>query len=771
MAIRIVCALAAVAGAVLSGAPENSPEAVIRTFGNFPYGGGPHSALARDPQGNFYGTASAGGNTNLGVVFKLDTSGNYTVLHSFVGGTDGSKPFAPITIGPAGSLFGTTPSGGAHNRGVVYELDSSGNETVLYAFTGGSDGGDPQSGVFADLKGNLYGTTASGGADDLGVVYKLSPQGQETVLFSFTGGYTGAHPAAGVVQDSAGNLYGTTVSGGTPTRLAPEGCGLVYEIDPSGQETVLYTFSCGNDGAVPTGGVILDPSHNLYGTTKQGGVGYGVIYKLAPSGKQTVLYNFTGGSEGGGPVSGVTRDESGNLYGATEWAASTVGTVYELDTSGSLHVLATLQVFQGNVSPPYAIPVPTLDESGNIYGAAPYNSPGGILYKIDAQGQQTTLYDFAPAPGGTTPWAGLARDASGDLFGTTADGGTSNAGVVFKIDAAGNETVLHSFTVTDGANPMAGVVLDSAGNLFGTTSIGGAYGCGTVFELDPAGYVTVLHSFAGGDDGCNPYAGVTLDANGNLYGTTKFGGGTQRDCFTNTCGTVYKVTASGNETVLYSFTGGTDGAWPEGGVVLDAGGNLYGTTGGGGPDVGGVVFKLDPSGKETVLYAFTEEGNGGGGPTGAYPSGNLALDSNGNVYGTAWAGGTTSSECQGYGCGVVFQIGASGQYTMLYSFTGGAGGGMPNGIVRDPAGNLYGTTQYGGRPESTCPEGLSEGCGVVFKVDPSGTETVLYRFTGGADGAYPYAGVTIDPAGYLSGTTQAGGLPGGGVVFMLTLHQ
>jgi len=366
-------------------------------------------------------------------------------------------------------------------------------------------------------------------------------------------------------------------------------------------------------------------------------------------------------------------------------------------------------------------------------------------------------------PKGAYPDAGVIRDSAGNLYGTTVGGGTG-FGVVYKVDTSGHEKVLHSFTGgTDGASPFAGVIRDSAGNLYGTTFEGGTIvicppdifspgGCGVVYKVDTAGQETVLYAFTGGADGTGPGTGVIRDSSGNLYGTAGGGAGN--------AGVVYKLDTAGQYTVLYSFTGGADGSGPSA-VIRDWAGNLYGTTFQGGIPGGcqqygglgcGVVFKLDAAGQYTVLYAFT------GGADGGLAGGGVIPDPAGNLYGTTGIGGDMS--CGISGCGVVFKLDTAGQETALYSFTGGADGGFPNAVIRDPAGNLYGTTYEGG----------TAGQGVVFKLDAAGQETVLYTFTGLADGCAPLAGVIRDPAGKLYGTASACGAAGLGVVYKLDPH-
>ncbi len=293
---------------------------------------------------------------------------------------------------------------------------------------------------------------------------------------------------------------------------------------------------------------------------------------------------------------------------------------------------------------------------------------------------------------------------------------------------AQNEVVLHSFELPPkGANPSSGVVRDKSGNFYGTTSAGGQYNQGVTYKLSASGRVTVLYNFTGGADGGNPEAGVVLDSAGNLYGVCASGG--------SGGGLVYKLDNAGDETVLHRF-GETinDGDSPQSGVVLDTEGNLYGTTFYGGAFGAGTVYKLTSSGEETVLHTFTGGADGGGGTYGGGPAG-LIIDAAGNLYGTTGLGGSGSS-------GVVFEISAAGQETVLYNFTGGADGGYPNGVIRDPEGTLYGVADGGGT-----------GYGVVFKISRSGKETVLYSFTGGSDGFEPQGGLVRDASGNLYGTT------------------
>ena len=351
-----------------------------------------------------------------------------------------------------------------------------------------------------------------------------------------------------------------------------------------------------------------------------------------------LLYSFTGGSDGGYPLGGLLFDKEGNLYGTTGGGGA-----------------------QGYCTGGYGC---------------------GTVFKLTPSGAETVVYSFTGSPDGNGPWAGLVFGNGGDLYGTTYEGGTSGncdggCGTVFRVTPAGKEKVLHSFTDNpNGAGPRAGLVVGGKGNMYGTTTGGGDYPSGgTVFKVTSSGEYKVLHRFVDGHAGS--YAGLTLDDRDNLYGTFAGAG--------DDYGTVFRETTSGEEKVLYRFQGPLhkDGYLPMAGLSLDARGNLYGTTVYGGPGGYGTVFKLTPSGKESVLYSFTNNADGGN------PQAGLVRDAHGNLYGTTVWGGT-------YGCGTVFKVTPSGKETVLYSFADDGDGASPMaGLIFDDKGNLYGTTAGG----------------------------------------------------------------------------
>jgi hypothetical protein len=440
----------------------------------------------------------------------------------------------------------------------------------------------------------------------LGLSSVAAASWKEKVLYSFQGGTDGATPAGGVVFDKAGNLYGTTQQGGAPSCAPISFCGTVFQLAPPAQkggawtETVLHVFAGvkgNNDGATPAGGLVIDAFGNLYGTTAYGGSG------------GCVLVGVKGGC----------------------------GTVFEL--------------------------------------SPPKTKGGAWAYKI--------LYSFLSGKDGYFPWGDLVFDGAGNLYGATQFGGGFGScdspfyqfcGTVFEVSAPKieggrwKEKVLYAFkSGKDGANPNGGLVFDGKGAIYGTTSWGGSttncvdggfVGCGTAFKLTRPGKSggtwseEVLHRFKGGSgDGRGPSSGLIFDPSGDLYGTTQSGGKLQ-------VGVIFRIAAVNGtrrwaETISYSFKGGTQGWVPDGGLILDALGYLYGTTNVATTQIQGTAFKLKPP-KQGHPSSFTTVYGFKGSPDGAQPAESLRFDKAGDLYGITQAGGTAQA-CQG-GCGTVFEL-------------------------------------------------------------------------------------------------------------------
>jgi len=414
----------------------------------------------------------------------------FTVLHTFTG-PDGASPYGSLISDYQGNIYGTTIGGGDTTDvpcanspfglgcGVVYKLDHHGNESVLYQFTGQSDGAYPATELLLDEAGNLYGTARGGGnanpacvfINGCGVVFKLDRHANESVLYAFNGGADGLGAASGLVRDQLGNLFGTTIAGGSSnpacTGDGPPGtCGVIYKLDPKGNETVLHTFTGSTDGYAPYGSLLLDWQGDLFGIASNGG------------------------------------DISSSFCGTTVPAlagALGCGTVFKIDRTGNFSILHT---FEGKDGGPFPDGWLATDYAGNIYGitgnggsaVSSTNLGNGTIFKIDRQGNESVLYNFAGGAQGFTSFGSVIRDNLGNLYGATFFGGDTTdpacsavggCGVVFRLDPWGRYTVLHTFKGPDGANPWADLYMDQRGDIYGTTTAGGdpTCNCGTVFKI------------------------------------------------------------------------------------------------------------------------------------------------------------------------------------------------------------------------------------------------------------------------------------------------
>ena len=375
------------------------------------------------------------------------------------------------------------------------------SESPIYSFTGGLDGADPASQLIFDVAGNAYGTTVTGGSSSCGTVFELTPSGgghwQQTVLHSFNCFDEGKNPYGGVTMDAQGNLYGTTVAGGSNGVCSGDGCGVVFKLTHSGgswSETVLYSFGDSPDAAGPGGAVVFDSAGDLLGTSPDGGAfAEGTIYELSQSNghwTERVIHDFTGGADGGiGSLGPLLADAFGNFYGVTELGGTAgFGTVFKL--------------------------APASEGAWNF----------------------STVYTFQGQPDAAFPYGGLVADPHGNLYGTTYYGGANGAGAVFRVGpGAGtgpwHSAVLYSFQGNaDGGNPTSTLIFNPAGKLYGTTSAGGDAGCdcGVIFSLTPVSNnrwrEAVLHTFGTHPDGAFSYYGLAPDGAGNYLGTTAAGG-------------------------------------------------------------------------------------------------------------------------------------------------------------------------------------------------------------------------------------------------------
>jgi uncharacterized repeat protein (TIGR03803 family) len=369
-----------------------------------------------------------------------------TTLHNFAGQpNDGNNPYAGLVQGTDGNFYGTTRTGGTNNKGTVFRMTPSGTVTILHSF-GGNDGQDPTGGLIQASDGNFYGTTSIGGSGGGGgTVFKITSGGTLTTLVTFNGQGGPEFPYSGLIQGSDGNFYGTTPQGGTNY-----GNGTVYKITPSGAVTTLYSFACsGSSGCRPSGGLVRGRDGNFYGTTSQGGSGSnntGSVFKITSSGNVTTLHNFCYScGDGYDSYATLIQATDGDLYGTTN--------------------------------------------GGGAHG-------DGTVFKITTSGTLTTLYSFCPngrpCVDGAGPEAGLVQGSDGNFYGTTYVGGTNSVGTIFQITPSGTLTTLHTFNGGDGGGPEDALIQANDGNFYGTTSTGGSTGDGTVFKLQLVYYTLTV---------------------------------------------------------------------------------------------------------------------------------------------------------------------------------------------------------------------------------------------------------------------------------------
>jgi uncharacterized repeat protein (TIGR03803 family) len=375
----------------------------------------------------------------------------------------------PITVSCTVTNGAGTVSGA--NVTNVTVTCTPGTESVLYSFalTGGDAGYPYYGNSLLASDGSFYGMTYYAGANGDGAVFKITPAGAETVLYSFTGGADGYYPYGTLVQGTDGNFYGMTNGGGTHAE------GTVFKITPAGAETVLYSFAGGADGSEPYGSLVQGTDGNFYGMTEAGGTNYeGTVFKITPAGVETVLWSFGSGTDGEEPYGSLVQGTDGNFYGMTK----------EGGTNGE-----------------------------------------GTVFKITGAGAETVLWSFGGGTDGREPYGSLLQGTDGNFYGTTSEGGTNNAGTVFKITPAGVETVLWSFgSGTDSNTPYGSLVQGTDGNFYGMTYEGGVNSYGTIFKITPSGTETMLWSFGAGSDGNEPYGDLTFGPDGTLYGLTYEGG-------------------------------------------------------------------------------------------------------------------------------------------------------------------------------------------------------------------------------------------------------
>jgi uncharacterized repeat protein (TIGR03803 family) len=690
----------------------------LHQFLGQPSDGGQSVASLAESGGVLYGTTASGGSAKGGTAFKLNRDGSgYAVLHNF-GATaeDGKDLQAGILVGSDGKLYGGTRLGGTFGAGTLYKMDSDGsNYSVFYNFSGSSDGQQAR-GTLIEVANRLYGTTSNAGDGGAGTVFAVNKDGSDfAVLHTFGGGpVDGANSWSGLMHGADGALYGTTIAGGS------SGKGIIFKIntDGSGYEVIRH-FGGANDGQEPWAGVLEGADGKLYGAANTGGLHMnGVVFRLNKDGSNyEILHHFDGGiGEGYRPQGTLVRSADGAVYGTTrEGGIDNSGIVYKLQPDGS--AFTTLHDFSGCGGDGMRSSSALLAASdGYFYGTTLQGgaSEYGVIFKMRPDGSNyQLLHSFRANPeDGINPYEGLSEGPDGMLYGSTRfGGGPDDAGTIFKInkDGSGYE-VIHRFTKTLGTAywPAGEILVGSDGKLYSRSLAGGQSDVATVFRLNRDGSnFEIVHE--GSLDGGNEfyaYGGLIEASDGRVYGNS-IGDGDQGG------GAVFGMNKDGsNFKILHAFTTtGTDGKYPEGGVVEGSDGVLYGTTSSGGDFDWGALFKINKDGSGyTILHSF-KAGNGAA----YYPVANLHEGPGGTLFGVTYFGGSDES-------GTIYTFNpAGGGVTILHSFVDAQlAGGNPNAtLIRGPDGGIYGTAVFLGQ----------YGCGSIFRIAPI-TATVTKEAAG-----------------------------------------
>jgi uncharacterized repeat protein (TIGR03803 family) len=723
----------------------------LRSFGfgdsscEYPQG---RAILASD--GHLYVTTLYGGTHTDGGLFRVHTDGSGPeLIHSFAGTLeDGARPMTGVIEASDGWLYGTTWTGGANAKGIIFKVQKSGaGYTILRAF-GAESAGQPPRELFEAADGRLYGTTFDGGDYGVGVVYRIAKDGSAFQVIKHFGSITndGANPRAGVMQASDGRLYGTTANGG------PSANGTVFSLWPDGSDyRLIVNFATAIEGRGPYGTVCESRHGVLYGTTYAGGTGgRGAIYRVNKDGTGYVRLASFGAfsSSPGFPDGTLVQGQDGFLYGMNSLGGQAGGgSVFRFTTNATLgfSTIKHLGVNPADGARPNAGVVQGPD--GTLYGTTAYGGTAGrgAVFRIqpDGSGYATLLSCQFSGGDGQLAEAPMIRGSDGMLYGTCSYGGTYGIGTVFRVgDNGSNYAVLHSFVSdTDGASPYGPVVEGGDGRLYGTTVYSGGVGSGAgiIFALnkDGSGY-TILHRFGSVvSDGASPWTGLIEASDGRLYGVTPNAGQYSQ-------GTVFRIEKSGaNYANLFHFTNTAGAAQsPRAELLEGPDGALYGTTLFGGSFGRGTIFRIQKDGTgHEVLHHFT----------GAGPKAPLYLASDGCLYGTTYS--------ESAGGEFVYKITPAGSsFAILHTFSGLHGSNIYAGVIEGPDGALYGTAQRGGAADG----------GTAYRLMRDGSQFSVLRAFSAADfnGTMLSAGlVQSGPA--LYGVAALGGEHRSGTIFKI----
>lgn len=567
---------------------------VIKNFAFTADGSNPHGSLVLAKDGNFYGITYGGGSNGVGTIFKLTSAGVYSVIHNMTSATDGGTSYAGLTQGSDGNLYGTAYSGGKNNYGTIFKVTTGGTLTVLRHLSSATDGANPHSTLIQAKDGSFYGTCYGGGQFGNGTIFKVTASGNYSVVKNFNAGVDGGYPYSGLMQNSDGNFYGITRSGGSKSG------GTIYKLTTGNVYTVIHPIDYANEGTTSSSVLVKGNDGSLYAMTSLGGIfNYGTIFKATTTGAFTKIADFNGATLGNAPYSSFIKGNDSAYYcTTTNGGAYNYGTIVKI-CGGRATVLHSFNkstdggMPQGNL---------LLASNGNFYGMTSNGGANGLgtIFKITSGGAYTVLHNFSGASDGSSPHGGLIQAKDGLLYGMTTAGGANNSGTIFKINLTGTFTLIKSFVfATDGGAPTGNLVQASDNNFYGMTS-----NSGHIFKLTTAGVYTNIHTFNSSVDGYNAFGSLIQAADGNLYGTCSDGG-------QKSAGTIFQITLSGTFKVLRVLDATVDGRMPKGSLVQGADKLLYGITSIGGTYNAGTIFKISTTGTYTVLHHMNMATDGG----------------------------------------------------------------------------------------------------------------------------------------------------------------
>jgi uncharacterized repeat protein (TIGR03803 family) len=762
------------AGAVLAFIPVTAPGAVLDTlysFADTDPGFNPYAGLVQANDSSFYGTALEGGVNGDGTVFRMTTNGIVSLVHAFKYSTDGAMPYAALTQGTNGSLYGVNYVGGKYGSGTLFRMTTNGATTILASLDYTSGGGYPVAGMVEGRDGSFYGPTLQGGLSDYGTLFRVTSANAASTLRSFNGD-NGAYCSSLLLQAADGSFYGAAENGGTNG-----GWGTVFRTTSAGVITPLVSFSYVN-GGIPVAGLVQDTDGTFYGTTYYGGTnGAGSVFKMAADGALTSLYAFSGGTDGGNPFGGLLLSRDGNLYGTTESGGTYgYGTIFRISPGGALVTLAHFDDYQG--ANPEGVLVQGAD--GNLYGTTANGGQAGegAIFRLSInaslqitrqpQPQLAFLGDtvcFSVATFGSLPvsyqWRknGINLTDAGSLSGSNTR--TLQLTNITIADAANYSVVVSNASgAVTSASARLEVIVSPPYIVSGPDDQTVLVGAAATFSVEAGGDKPL--SFQWQKDGTNltdggnilGSAGSTLTINNATAasaGTYSVIVSNDLDSVTSESAllTVVPVTRPGAYFyTLHSFTGGSGGLNPYAGLIQGKDALLYGTTINGGASGYGTTFRISSG-----LFIFGVWRSFTNGLDGANPYAGLVQGSDGNFYGAAFQGGADSS-------GTLFKMTSTGAFTSLYSFLGGDDGSYPAAsLIQGADGKLYGTAYQGG----------TNNLGSVFSLTTNGVFAPLASFDQD-NGAYPEASLVQAANGLLYGVTYLGGAYNYGSVFSLTTN-